>query len=115
MFAKAFSFRSLFLVCGLLAALVWPHFNLGFAVDPPAPVPQQNSGTPNDTSKNFFLQGYETKPVNLNGGEFDIHPTDIDEFEEFGPRFIRIMSGIVVLIAILVFMIGAGFWIFSAG
>ncbi len=45
----------------------------------------------------------------------DIQQGNILTFEQVGERFIRTLTGTVVLVAILVFMIGGGFWIFSAG
>jgi len=77
-----------------------------------------NTNTPQKTIGSFtIIYPSFGKEVNLNNASngFDIHYTTINKFEDFGQKFIQIMSGIVVLITILVFMIGGGFWIFSAG
>lgn len=99
-----------------------PHFVSAETVDctklgapTPCDSPGKATSAPDDIKFSYPPFG---KDINLNGkdpSKFDIQRSDISSFEQFGSRFISFMSGVVVLITILVFMIGSGFWIFSSG
>lgn len=71
--------------------------------------PQQDSGKSGGLNLHYLSVGISARE------DFDINPTPFRSLTDFTNRFISFMTGIVVLITILVFMTGSGFWIFSAG
>ena len=58
---------------------------------------------------------HEISTANLGPGGFDIEQTGMRSLGDYLERLLSFLTGTVLLIAILVFMIGSGFWIFSAG
>ncbi|MBI5413965.1 hypothetical protein HZA38_00420 [Candidatus Peregrinibacteria bacterium] len=64
--------------------------------------------------KNNILK-YKSEGVDLGPKNFNINPTPYANMGELSFSFIRLLTGTVVLATIATFMIGAGFWIFSAG
>jgi hypothetical protein len=73
-----------------------------------------------DSTKNINLSYRPTEaklgPIGEEDcGQFAVNATRFGSIEEFGILIIQFLTGTVVLVTILTFMIGSAFWIFSAG
>ncbi len=97
-------FLSFFLIAGTI-------LSAGYAVAAGEGTTTSGGMTPNYTSKPA-----EMTPVDGGAaGTFQINASRFTKFEQISEAFIKLLTGVVLLLTILTFMIGSSFWIFSAG